>query len=810
MTRITKAVTLAILGVLLAAMFAVPMATIGTSNEKMSIRGGTLTGVLKEDVPSADPTKVSDDNTWAILDLVYDSLAHADPKAGAQYPLLAESWDVSASNQNNLTVKLHQGVKFHDGSAMNADDVVATYANANLQANPRFAKGFPTGMTVTKIDEFTVVFSFTEKAGRVYAHTLSVPILPDGKYTDKGTGAYKIESWTPGTGVTLTAFSDALYRPNLDKIVYKIATASGNKSVDCVAGEGMVKGTYDFATWFVSSMDMSCFQDLNVRVTQEYGKEFTFIAYNSAKAAIGTKAFRQGAALSTLKQFIVATVLANSVLMSSSIISPVDTDWYVPNLPNYYMMDYNNDGKPDPAEFAPAIRVLDAGGYIDVNGDGYRDMPGSVWNTTTGKFDKGGTVTLTVSAPSADAFGDPQLSLIGMMVQEPLAKLGMKATLKQIPTAQLVSDVKSKSYDIAILKSSFFGTNFTGLDPTFVYELLHSKGSKNYFGYQDMDGDLDAMEATMVKSDRMDATKKVLYGVAENLPINVLYYLKSLNAYRTKTSTDKAILGLIDSAIVGIWSKESLIYAHVDSRGKLNIGASIPSSVSSGQSGDITITLTDGFAVQVAGGNVAFTIVSGGGTIPASGQTDANGKLTVQYKAPSVTSTTDVVISVTASAPLAEDGATIIKISVVPPPLVTPVVLLESTSSKIKSGDSTPITITVTASQKPLAGAYVTLVAEKGLSLNATSGTTDSSGKMTVTATGNADMYNTRAKVTAIVYKPGYLQASSETTIQIDPKTDTESKPINVPGFETAMAIASIGLAFVLFTAMAMATRRRK
>jgi hypothetical protein len=81
---------------------------------------------------------------------------------------------------------------------------------------------------------------------------------------------------------------------------------------------------------------------------------------------------------------------------------------------------------------------------------------------------------------------------------------------------------------------------------------------------------------------------------------------------------------------------------------------------------------------------------------------------------------------------------------------------------------------------------------------------------VTVTAKGDADMYNTRAKVTAIVYKPGYLQVQGETSITLQPKADTESKPINVPGFEATIALASMGLAFVLFTALAMTRRRRK
>ena len=801
MTRAKKITALAILGVMIAAVFVAPVGVSGASNEVRSIRGGVLTGALKGDIPSSDPTKVSDDTSWAILDLVYDSLGHTDPKSGKVYPLLAESWEVSPNDPNSLIVKLRKGVKFHDGSSLDADDVVATYSNSDLQANPRFAKGFPAGMTVTKQDEFTVVFNFTEKAGRVYAHTFSVPILPDGKAIGAGTGPYKIESWTPGSGATLAAFDGAYFTPNLEKIVYKVVKPSGNESVDCAAGKGMVNGEYDFTTWFVNPADMSCFKDDNVRVTQEFGKEFVFVAFNSGKPYIGKPEFRKGSALSLMKQFIVVTVLANSVLMSSSVISPKNTEWYVPNLPNYYMIDYNNDGKPDPTEFAPAVRVLDDGGYIDVNGDGYRDMPGSVWNTTTGKFDQGGTMVLTVSAPSADAAGDPQLSLIGTMLQETMTKLGMKVTLERIPTSDLVVKIRNMSYDIAILKSSFFGTDFTGIDPTFVYDLFHSKGEKNYFGYKDLDSDLDDMENLLIPSERMEKVKNVVYHVAENLPINVLYYLKSLNAYRIKTSEGKAILGLIDSPLVGVWSKESLISAHLESRGKLSIAVSPPESVSSGGSGDITVVLTDAYATPVEDGDITFTILSGGGSIPSSGKTDANGKVTVTYTAPEVLVPTDVAILVEGSALLAEDASTIIRMTITPPPLTMPRVLVEAASSTIKSGESTTITITVNDSVKniPVEGAWVTLVAEKGVILNTTSGVTDSAGKMTVTVTGNSDTWKTSAKITAIVSKAGYLQASGETTIQVEANSNTGSQVINVPGFELLTTIAAIGLASLLF-----------
>jgi hypothetical protein len=387
----------------------------------------------------------------------------------------------------------------------------------------------------------------------------------------------------------------------------------------------------------------------------------------------------------------------------------------------------------------------------------------------------------------------------------------MKVTLTSMITTDLVKAVKAKSYDLAILKTTFFGGELTGIDPTAVYEMFNSKGGNNYFGYSAMDNDLDAIEVSLTPSDRIDAVRVAMYGLAEELPINVLYYMKSYNAYRSATIDGIGITGWIDSSLVGVWSKESLLSVHLDSRGKLNVAASAPDTVGSGQSGEISVMLTDAFSTSVADGTVALSVVSGGGSIaPASGKTDQAGKFKATYTAASVMSATDVVISITASASLADDGATLVKFTIVPPPPVAPVVSLSASPTKVIADGSTTITITVKTAGKPLAGAYVTLSAEKGLTLNTTSGTTDAAGTLTVTATGNADVYNTRAKVTAIVYKAGFLQASSETTIALEPKADTESKPINVPGFTTMITLASIGLAFVLFTALAATRRRRK
>ena len=76
-------------------------------------------------------------------------------------PVLAESWSPN-STADVWTFKIRQGVKFHNGSPLTADDVVYTY---KLQTNPKSGSsalsafgGVLTPAGVKKVDDFTVAF----------------------------------------------------------------------------------------------------------------------------------------------------------------------------------------------------------------------------------------------------------------------------------------------------------------------------------------------------------------------------------------------------------------------------------------------------------------------------------------------------------------------------------------------------------------------------------------------------------------------------------------------------------------------------
>ena len=83
--------------------------------------GGTLTFALENDVSNLDPMLSGLFVDRNIHYAVYDSLVRVDPQ-GNLLPWLAEKWETSTDGKT-VTFHLRQGVKYHDGTAFDADSV---------------------------------------------------------------------------------------------------------------------------------------------------------------------------------------------------------------------------------------------------------------------------------------------------------------------------------------------------------------------------------------------------------------------------------------------------------------------------------------------------------------------------------------------------------------------------------------------------------------------------------------------------------------------------------------------------------------
>jgi peptide/nickel transport system substrate-binding protein len=130
-------------------------------------------------------------------------------------PVLAESWTPN-TKADVWTFKIRQGVTFHNGHPLTADDVVYTY---KLHTNPKNGSSalsafggvlVPSG--VKKVDDFTVEFHLAAPNGHFPYLTSSdnynMIILPNGydpakwQSTFVGTGPFVLKSYTAKQGAT--------------------------------------------------------------------------------------------------------------------------------------------------------------------------------------------------------------------------------------------------------------------------------------------------------------------------------------------------------------------------------------------------------------------------------------------------------------------------------------------------------------------------------------------------------------------------------------------------------------------------------
>jgi len=144
-------------------------------------------------------------------------------------PRLATSW--SSTNPKTWTFKIRQGVKFHNGQALTAADVVATFERLVAKAvdNSALSGVLLPGQT-EKVDDFTVTFHlaqpFVDFPYLVSGFNYNAIILPATYQTGdfikggSGTGAFKVGVYTAGQNTTYTKNSNywASGLPYLDGI----------------------------------------------------------------------------------------------------------------------------------------------------------------------------------------------------------------------------------------------------------------------------------------------------------------------------------------------------------------------------------------------------------------------------------------------------------------------------------------------------------------------------------------------------------------------------------------------------------------
>ena len=179
--------------------------------------------------PHLDPTSAA---AGAIDSVLYSNVFEGLTRFGSDgsvNPGLAASWEISEDG-TVYTFHLNEGVKFHDGSAMDAEDVKFSLDRARAEDSANAQKALFKGITdVTVVDPMTVKVTLDGPNGNFLFNMAwgdAVIVAPESieniKTNPVGTGAFKFTNWVQGDKIDLEKNADYWGTPaKLDKVTFK-------------------------------------------------------------------------------------------------------------------------------------------------------------------------------------------------------------------------------------------------------------------------------------------------------------------------------------------------------------------------------------------------------------------------------------------------------------------------------------------------------------------------------------------------------------------------------------------------------------
>ncbi|MGB7300463.1 MAG: ABC transporter substrate-binding protein [Burkholderiaceae bacterium] len=225
-----------------AAVTAVTLTTAATAQAE------TITIGLSSEATSIDPHFHNLTPNSQIGRHIFDGLINQGSKQEL-IPALAESW--KPIDPLTWEFKLRQGVKFHDGSDFNADDVVCSFERVpNVPNSPGSFALYSKGKTVEKVDDYTVRIKTAKPYPLMGNDVSTIMIVSDTKGCPSttaqfnsgeaavGTGPWKFAEYVPADRIVLDR-NDSYWgkKPEFSRVVFKPIKSAPARLAALLAGD---------------------------------------------------------------------------------------------------------------------------------------------------------------------------------------------------------------------------------------------------------------------------------------------------------------------------------------------------------------------------------------------------------------------------------------------------------------------------------------------------------------------------------------------------------------------------------------------
>lgn len=296
---------------------------------------------------------------------------------GEVQPYFMTDWTLS-EDMNTITASFatDQGITWHDGEPVTMDDVVFTFQYL-IDRQSSYCSGL---VGVEAVDDTTAVLTLTDGKGFTMLNSMAnfVTLRPEhvwskveGEYAEYtgedaaiGCGPYRLTDVDQEAQImTLEAVGDTYMGQELTVQKLVVRTYDSHDALVMALRNGEVDAMYDYSNSLNATMvdSITGIEDLDPGMSDNPGNYQLVFGFN--KQPTDDLIFRQAVRAALDYELLRVTIGGeNGQIPHTGIIAP----------PNKGFDDSLPQLEQDVDE---ANALLDQGGYLDVNGDGWREMP---------------------------------------------------------------------------------------------------------------------------------------------------------------------------------------------------------------------------------------------------------------------------------------------------------------------------------------------------------------------------------------------------------------------------------------------------
>jgi peptide/nickel transport system substrate-binding protein len=278
-------------------------------------------------INTLDPGKATLIPEFYVIWAIYNALLKFDAKMNP-VPDLAESYRVA---DGALEFKLRPGVKFHDGNLLTADDVKFTlerllddkFGSANkskVSALERIEVADPGTVRLVTREPFAPLLTFLANA-RTSTQVLSrKAVAAAGEEFGRkpvGTGGYMLKDWRPGERVTLASFDGYFAgRPKIATVEMPLIAEESSGVTALLGGQIDLTSTAPFAD--VPALE----HNQSITILKQPGMNCRYLALNHRRAPCDDPAFRRACSMAFDRNAMLRAILFGEGVVSAGLIPP--------------------------------------------------------------------------------------------------------------------------------------------------------------------------------------------------------------------------------------------------------------------------------------------------------------------------------------------------------------------------------------------------------------------------------------------------------------------------------------------------------